>query len=676
MKLMTLITILMPILAIAGPTYDNATIEDYLSLSFATHSRVPYVDSSGKIVTSSVTNTELGYLSGVTSSVQTQLGGKEPTITLLPTSKGGLGNGTFTSGSIPFYNGTIFAQDNSHLFWNNSTKSLQVTGDIASTTSVTDTGTSAAIFNSNSNTTVDGSNTTIGINGVTSATVQSGATNDKGLLGINFAVTRGDTTDTGTLHEMDGSSVLMFNNSDDAGLIDKSIGYSTTFFSQHGTVTNLYDYYSERVPAGPGVVTTHYGVYITNDSTTPVKNWLSGSVRLGGSSFSAPPVSAEAAGAFKIGNDSVTCDGSVAGSMRWTGSAFEGCDGSSWAGFGGGGGANVFLSNLDASTGVNSSINPANDGDIQLGATDQSWNKVVTYYLTDPTDDGRNLIDMSNALLFDGNQTSVDWNNRTLNSSDGAPAIDWSTAGSVSFGGHQITNLAAPALGTDAANKSYVDKRTVHFRYKYRTALDHTPASGELQGTETSGNLANAIDLFINQIDEDGKSISGFLSGMPTDTRIIIKDVDGNHQQICFPAYNQNGVPVTLTGAVFDVPLNALSCGLVDAFWNTVPDNADIYIFIDEANITTDFFPPGGDTNPDTFDMGSSTVRWKSLYINNVDANKGVQLTTSGSQPSCNSGNRGMLWLLQGGSGVPDSFQMCMKKTDNSYAWVVVKAAP
>lgn len=38
-------------------------------------------DASGKVAVSSVTDTELGYVSGVTSAIQTQLGGKEATIT-------------------------------------------------------------------------------------------------------------------------------------------------------------------------------------------------------------------------------------------------------------------------------------------------------------------------------------------------------------------------------------------------------------------------------------------------------------------------------------------------------------------------------------------------------------------------------------------------------------------
>lgn len=59
-----------------------------------TASRAVVSDASGKVAASSVTSTELGHLSGVTSAIQTQLNGKEPTITTLPISKGGTNSST------------------------------------------------------------------------------------------------------------------------------------------------------------------------------------------------------------------------------------------------------------------------------------------------------------------------------------------------------------------------------------------------------------------------------------------------------------------------------------------------------------------------------------------------------------------------------------------------------
>ena len=59
-----------------------------------TASRALASDASGIPVAATVTSTELGYVSGVTSAIQTQISGKEPTITTLSVAKGGTNSGT------------------------------------------------------------------------------------------------------------------------------------------------------------------------------------------------------------------------------------------------------------------------------------------------------------------------------------------------------------------------------------------------------------------------------------------------------------------------------------------------------------------------------------------------------------------------------------------------------
>lgn len=244
--------------------------------------------------------------------------------------------------------------------------SLEVNGSEFVTKSATDSGVSAGIINASSDTTVDGSNTTIGINGTASATVQSGATNDKALAGMNFVVTHGDTTDQGTLHEMDGANALLFNNSDTTGLLDKAYGYHSTFFSSKGTTTDYYGFYSERVPSGPGVLTNNWGIYVVNDNDTPVKNYLSGRTQIGGSS---PSISADASLELKASDkalllnrvDTATEGGlaAVNGMQLYNTDTnkFRCYENGAWADCigGGGGGANTALSNL-ASVAINSDL--------------------------------------------------------------------------------------------------------------------------------------------------------------------------------------------------------------------------------------------------------------------------------------------------------------------------------
>jgi len=61
---------------ITNKTLTSPAINTSLTLSYATGSTVPYVDASGNLISSSVTPTELGYISGVTSAIQTQLDAK------------------------------------------------------------------------------------------------------------------------------------------------------------------------------------------------------------------------------------------------------------------------------------------------------------------------------------------------------------------------------------------------------------------------------------------------------------------------------------------------------------------------------------------------------------------------------------------------------------------------
>lgn len=42
----------------------------------------------------------------------------------------------------------------------------------------------------------------------------------------------------------------------------------------------------------------------------------------------------------------------------------------------------------------------------------------------------------------------------------------------------------------------------------------------------------------------------------------------------------------------------------------------------------------------------------------------------SGAQPTCASGIRGLVYNVEGASGVADAFKVCMKDASNNYAWV------
>lgn len=53
-----------------------------------------------------------------------------------------------------------------------------------------------------------------------------------------------------------------------------------------------------------------------------------------------------------------------------------------------------------------------------------------------------------------------------------------------------------------------------------------------------------------------------------------------------------------------------------------------------------------------------------------VKSKNGFMNDTSVAQPTCNVAHRGLTWLVQGGVGVADLFQVCMKDAADVYAWV------
>lgn len=96
--------------------------------------RVPYFDASKKLKSSSVTDVELGFLSGVTSGLQSQIDGKEPTISLaidravISNGSGALSVATTTAAELDFVNGvtsSIQTQINAKL-----TSPLTTNGDL------------------------------------------------------------------------------------------------------------------------------------------------------------------------------------------------------------------------------------------------------------------------------------------------------------------------------------------------------------------------------------------------------------------------------------------------------------------------------------------------------------------------------------------------------------------
>lgn len=72
---------------------------------------------------------------------------------------------------------------------------------------------------------------------------------------------------------------------------------------------------------------------------------------------------------------------------------------------------------------------------------------------------------------------------------------------------------------------------------------------------------------------------------------------------------------------------------------------------------------------------GGNTTAFKFGQTTNYSYNP-LAIATSIAQPTCAVGIRGALYVLQGASTVHDQLLICMKKADDTYAWVSIVTAP
>lgn len=85
-----------------------ASFVNFTSMILSSHTanRVVVSDGTKELISSAITNVQLGYLGDVTSLIQAQLNGKEPLIGTLSIAKGGTNANAFTTNQFLYYNGT------------------------------------------------------------------------------------------------------------------------------------------------------------------------------------------------------------------------------------------------------------------------------------------------------------------------------------------------------------------------------------------------------------------------------------------------------------------------------------------------------------------------------------------------------------------------------------------
>ena len=260
----------------------------------------------------------------------------------------GIGSQWTTSGSMIYYNtgkvGVGTASPNANLDVQATTNTASGT-QIATMTYMTanpSSGGSGSYYGAqfasdfSSAQSVSGSN--VGVLGQSDVSGLGVITNAIGVKGLTRS------TNTGTTSNAIGGS---FGVNQTTGTITNAIGGDFSVNQTGGTIASAYG-----VRIGTVAGTTKYSLYST-DSSAP--SYFAGKLGLG---VTSPVLKLDVNGAIKIANDATTCDGTIAGAMRYNGGAIEFCNGTAWGALGGGGGGNV-------SNGGNSFA-----GDMTLGTND------------------------------------------------------------------------------------------------------------------------------------------------------------------------------------------------------------------------------------------------------------------------------------------------------------------
>jgi hypothetical protein len=83
----------------------------------------------------------------------------------------------------------------------------------------------------------------------------------------------------------------------------------------------------------------------------------------------------------------------------------------------------------------------------------------------------------------------------------------------------------------------------------------------------------------------------------------------------------------------------------------------------------------GNTTMNGTLSMATATGTDGILTISSASSGGGLQLT-SGTKPTCNSSNRGLIWYTAGGAGIADTAEICAKSSTDTYAYRSIATIP
>lgn len=459
-----------------------------------------------------------------------------------------------------------------------------------------------AEYVSSVNVTADASWQSVAVQATSNITVQSGATNSKVISAIASGANRGDGTDEGVLEGMAGIANFSNHNAGAAGVTNTAWGVLSFFNLQGGTVGDYYDIQSILSHSGGTISGTHYGIYLSPDNTNPVQNVLPNHLSVGFGPFTLAPTDV----AFQIyGTGQIT-------------------------------GANMDTATRDALAAVTSGLIYNTDTDQYEFYNGTVW-----------------------AGMGGGSGATVALDNlvSTAVNADIVPDVDATHnlgSGALRWGTVYAAVLNTDSIGTPGG-PSFIIPTT-------------DGMTGQVLSTNGSATLSWVSRMATDMSNADavtaipsGTNLQFVSSGTGAISTISTKDVTGaNSSDSLFAA----------TGAVTD---SGQTAGAVEL----LPGDGGAGAGGDVIG----FGSAGAEYTGGVFWYGANAQAGSGLNGGDVDvapgngdgvgvpgqahAPKGITLSTSGTQPTCDAAHRGLIWNVQGST---DSLQTC-QNVASVYTW-------
>ncbi len=147
--------------------------------------------------------------------------------------------------------------------------------------------------------------------------------------------------------------------------------------------------------------------------------------------------------------------------------------------------------------------------------------------------------------------------------------------------------------------------------------------------------------------------------------KVLMQTVAGTSGDTVYNIYGVTG------GGAFETVNNF-------GIYPATPDNAVVGGYYETGNLKYNAFKYGvfnhlwlGSTSgtiPAAVNGSISAPTGTAISLNTTD--EGVSMKTSGSKPTCNSTHRNQFFITQGGAGVADVLEVCMKDAADAYSWV------